>query len=195
MVRVLSIEIASSSSGFFGGFFFFFFFSTHLKVLRSESLRNLRAVACFWFVLNGQEAKIIAECDSPEEKTMAVAALKRKPALKTFHATLLVTRAEEWCVEAESAEEARDLLAAGQEFDAISGIASILTWYSRLTSRCISSVWLAIDGYAAGDCGRFLLRANSRRTASPAASRAASSVGNFTRSPSDQSRSPFRNRR
>ena len=36
------------------------------------------------------------------------------PELKTFHATMLVTRAEEWCVEAESAEEARELLAAGQ---------------------------------------------------------------------------------
>ena len=33
---------------------------------------------------------------------MAVAALKRKP------------RAEEWCVEAESPEEARELLAAGR---------------------------------------------------------------------------------
>ena len=47
---------------------------------------------------------------------MAVAALKQKfePQLRTFHATMLVTRAEEWCVEAESAEEARELLAAGQ---------------------------------------------------------------------------------
>jgi len=46
---------------------------------------------------------------------MAVAALKRRvePPLKTFHASLLVTRAEEWCVEAETAEEARELLAAG----------------------------------------------------------------------------------
>jgi hypothetical protein len=47
---------------------------------------------------------------------MAVATLKKQkpePALKTFHATMLVTRAEEWCVEAESAEEARQLLAAG----------------------------------------------------------------------------------
>lgn len=32
---------------------------------------------------------------------------------KTFHATLLVTRAEEWFVEAETAEEAQALLAAG----------------------------------------------------------------------------------
>jgi hypothetical protein len=48
---------------------------------------------------------------------MAVAALKQKfePELKTFHATMLVTRAEEWCVEAQSAEEALELLAAGQE--------------------------------------------------------------------------------
>jgi hypothetical protein len=43
---------------------------------------------------------------------MAVAALKPKP--KTFHATMHVTRAEEWCVEAESVEEARELLAAGE---------------------------------------------------------------------------------
>jgi hypothetical protein len=55
------------------------------------------------------------ENDSPRESAMAVAALKLKPkpALKTFHATMLVTRAEEWCVEAESTEEARQLLAAG----------------------------------------------------------------------------------
>ena len=47
---------------------------------------------------------------------MAVAALKQRPAPalkqrpapapRTFHATMLVTRAEEWCVEAETAEEA-----------------------------------------------------------------------------------------
>jgi len=40
--------------------------------------------------------------------------LKRKPALKTFHATMLVTRAEQWWVEAETAEEAQALLASGQ---------------------------------------------------------------------------------
>jgi hypothetical protein len=46
---------------------------------------------------------------------MAATALKRKlePELKTYHATMLVTRTEEWCVEAESPEEARELLAAG----------------------------------------------------------------------------------
>ena len=32
---------------------------------------------------------------------------------RLFHAKMLVTRLEEWCVEAESPEEARELLAAG----------------------------------------------------------------------------------
>jgi hypothetical protein len=44
---------------------------------------------------------------------MAVAALKDKPQLKTFCATMHVTRVEEWFVEAESAEEARELLLSG----------------------------------------------------------------------------------
>jgi hypothetical protein len=50
---------------------------------------------------------------------MAVAAMKPKPdfdpqpELKTYHATMLVTRAEEWCVEAESPEEAHELLGQG----------------------------------------------------------------------------------
>jgi hypothetical protein len=48
---------------------------------------------------------------------MAATALKRKlepePELKTYHATMLVTRTEEWCVAAASPEEARELLAAG----------------------------------------------------------------------------------
>jgi hypothetical protein len=38
----------------------------------------------------------------------------QKKTVKTYHAAMLVTRAEEWCVEAESAEEARALLAAGE---------------------------------------------------------------------------------
>jgi hypothetical protein len=33
---------------------------------------------------------------------------------KTYHATMLVTRTEEWCVEADSPEEAAALLAAGE---------------------------------------------------------------------------------
>jgi len=44
---------------------------------------------------------------------MAVAALKQRPMLKTFHATVHVTRMEQWCVEAMSAEHARELLASG----------------------------------------------------------------------------------
>ena len=39
---------------------------------------------------------------------------KRKPRVKTYHATMLVTRLEEWCVDASSAEEAEALLGAGQ---------------------------------------------------------------------------------
>ena len=39
---------------------------------------------------------------------------KAKPKLQTFHATMLVTRTEEWCVEAASAEEARVLLGLGE---------------------------------------------------------------------------------
>jgi hypothetical protein len=42
---------------------------------------------------------------------MAFPALKRQT--KLFHATVLVTRAEEWCVEAETPEDARRLLASG----------------------------------------------------------------------------------
>ena len=36
-----------------------------------------------------------------------------EPRRKTFHAAVLVTRLEDWFVEADSAEEARALLAAG----------------------------------------------------------------------------------
>jgi hypothetical protein len=37
-----------------------------------------------------------------------------KKRLKTFHATLTVTRLEEWCVDAETPQQAKALLAAGQ---------------------------------------------------------------------------------
>jgi hypothetical protein len=45
----------------------------------------------------------------------AQSALRRAGKAKTrlFHARMLVTRIEEWCVEAQSSEEARMLLAAG----------------------------------------------------------------------------------
>jgi hypothetical protein len=48
------------------------------------------------------------------QMTATARKLKHKPALKTFYATMLVTRAEQWWVEAETAEEAQALLAAGQ---------------------------------------------------------------------------------
>jgi hypothetical protein len=40
----------------------------------------------------------------------------KKVAMQTFHATMFVTRMEEWCVEAETAEEARRLLAVGDGY-------------------------------------------------------------------------------
>ena len=40
-------------------------------------------------------------------------ALATKQKLRTFHATMQITRLEEWCVEAGTAEEARALLASG----------------------------------------------------------------------------------
>jgi hypothetical protein len=47
--------------------------------------------------------------------------LRSHPGRKTFHATLLVTRAEEWWVEAETAEEARAFFASGQGYRVASG--------------------------------------------------------------------------
>jgi hypothetical protein len=40
-------------------------------------------------------------------------ATKAKRKARLFHAKMLVTRLEEWCVEAETANEARTLLSAG----------------------------------------------------------------------------------
>jgi hypothetical protein len=51
---------------------------------------------------------------APKTKMSAVRKLKPRPQPKIFHATMLVTRAEEWWVEAETAEEARALFASGQ---------------------------------------------------------------------------------
>ena len=52
----------------------------------------------------------------------AVARKQRpQPRLKTFHATLLVTRLEEWWVEAETVEEAQTLLASGEGHHAALG--------------------------------------------------------------------------
>jgi hypothetical protein len=40
-------------------------------------------------------------------------AMKAKSKTRLFHAKMLVTRLEEWCVEAATADEARTLLGAG----------------------------------------------------------------------------------
>jgi hypothetical protein len=48
------------------------------------------------------------------EMPAAARKLKPKPQPKIFHATILVTRAEQWWVEAESADEAYMLLSSGQ---------------------------------------------------------------------------------
>jgi hypothetical protein len=68
---------------------------------------------CFQFVPGANGLKVRERMIRLQREPMSGAALKRKPALKTFHATLLVTRTEEWCVEAETLEEARALFAAG----------------------------------------------------------------------------------
>jgi hypothetical protein len=44
-----------------------------------------------------------------------------KGKLQTYHATMLVTRAEEWCVEAETVEEAKALLRTGEGHRCSSG--------------------------------------------------------------------------
>lgn len=41
-------------------------------------------------------------------------AARRKLKTETYHATMMITRAEEWCVDATSPDEANALLAAGQ---------------------------------------------------------------------------------
>jgi hypothetical protein len=51
----------------------------------------------------------------------AVRKLKPRPQPKVFHAAMLVTRAEEWWVEANTAEEARALLASGRGHHAALG--------------------------------------------------------------------------
>lgn len=45
---------------------------------------------------------------------MATARGQAKKRLKTFYANVQVTRVESWCVEAETAEDARALLASGE---------------------------------------------------------------------------------
>jgi hypothetical protein len=50
---------------------------------------------------------------APRPEPEAAPELKPKAKPRLFHARMLVTRVEEWCVEAETAEQARALFAAG----------------------------------------------------------------------------------
>jgi hypothetical protein len=56
-----------------------------------------------------------------ETEMSAVPKLKSRPQPRIFHATILVTRAEEWWVEAETAHEARALFASGRGHHAALG--------------------------------------------------------------------------
>jgi hypothetical protein len=59
--------------------------------------------------------KYFPQSDSYRNLKMSAARkIRPRPQPKVFHATMRVTRAEEWWIEAETAEEARALLAAGQ---------------------------------------------------------------------------------
>jgi len=58
---------------------------------------------------------------TPRERSRERPHHQPQPRLKTFHARLLVTRAEDWWVEAHSAEEAEALLASGQGHHAALG--------------------------------------------------------------------------
>ena len=55
---------------------------------------------------------VAALLPAPVEVSMSVS--RAKLPRKTFHATMTVTRVEEWCVEAQTPEEARTRLAAGE---------------------------------------------------------------------------------
>ena len=56
---------------------------------------------------------IMPAATATKVRTRAEPANRPAPQRRLFHARMLVTRAEEWCVEAETAEEEQALLAAG----------------------------------------------------------------------------------
>jgi hypothetical protein len=56
---------------------------------------------------------IMPAATATKVRTRAEPANGPAPQRRLFHARMLVTRAEEWCVEAATAEEAHALLAAG----------------------------------------------------------------------------------
>jgi hypothetical protein len=72
---------------------------------------------------------------------MGVTALKLQPKFekKMYQATVHVTRVEEWCVQANSEEEARELLASVRAIAWASEVASTLKWNASKTEpqRCV----------------------------------------------------------
>jgi len=63
----------------------------------------------------------VAYKERPRERSRHAPQPRPQPRLKTFHARLIVTRAEEWWVEAHTPEEAQALLAAGEGHHAALG--------------------------------------------------------------------------
>jgi hypothetical protein len=61
-------------------------------------------------------SKVPPEAKTPRHRTTSE--IKAFPERKTFHASVQVTRMEEWSVEARSAEEARELLEQGRGYRA-----------------------------------------------------------------------------
>jgi hypothetical protein len=64
----------------------------------------------------GHDSEAQVDVANNEARSMAKSTIRSaaKRKRKLFHATVQVTRVEDWCVEAESAEEARALLARGE---------------------------------------------------------------------------------
>jgi len=77
-----------------------------------EIARNAQGIRQLLVCSPTAEVYAFGSTDS-SRNAMPVAAKRKAKLLKTFHATMLVTRVEEWCVDAETAEEAQALLAAG----------------------------------------------------------------------------------
>jgi Resolvase, N terminal domain len=70
-------------------------------------------------------------------------AARAKAKLRTFHATMTVTCAEEWCVDASSIEEAKALLESGNEYHCAGGYAlhvEVDELYRALTAAVIPQV-------------------------------------------------------
>jgi hypothetical protein len=66
-----------------------------------------------WLVIPARWASARRKCESADSRIhpFAMTTVIKK---QTFHATMLVTRAEEWCVEAKTLEEAKALLESGE---------------------------------------------------------------------------------